>query len=46
MAKHFRDDSIVKIFPLLDIIGINDSKLISNAIQAPNEIMILLLMKC
>jgi hypothetical protein len=35
--KYFKDASIVKMFLLFDIIGINESKLISNPIQALNQ---------
>ena len=34
IRKYYKDASIVKIFLSFDIIGINESKLISNPIQA------------
>ena len=37
MRKYFKEPPIVKIFSLFDIIGINESKLISNLIQALNQ---------
>ena len=37
MGKYFKDASIVKIFLLFDMIGTNESKLISNPIPAFNH---------
>ena len=37
IRKYFNDASIVKIFLLFDMIGINESKLISNPIHALNQ---------
>lgn len=37
IRKYLRDASVVKILFLFDIIGINDNKLTSRPIQAPNQ---------
>lgn len=37
IRKYFKDASVVNILSLLEIRGINDNKLISNPIHAPNQ---------